>query len=332
MNRKPKVSVVIPNYNGMAYLEKCIDSLMRQTVKTFEILVMDDASTDGSIEALQKKYPANNTFPLIRYSKCLKNRGFCATVNDGIEYARGEYVILLNNDTEAEPGFVEALYREIRKKENTFSVAAAMLSMQDPTVMDDAGDYYCALGWAYASAKDKPACNYDKRYRIFSACGGAAIYRRDLLKKLGGFDVRHFAYLEDVDIGWRAKLAGYENRYTPKAVVKHAGSASTGSRHNPFKVKITARNNIYLIRKNMAPWQIVVNFPLLVAGHLIKLLFFAKKGFAKDYLAGVKEGFAMCKGVMARKRRVDFRKVPLLRQIRIEAELLGNILKIVFSY
>ena len=130
-----------------------------------------------------------------------------------------------------------------------------------------------------------------------------------------------------MDIGWRAKLAGYENRYTPKAVVKHAGSATTGSRHNPFKVRITARNNIYLIRKNMAPWQIIVNFPLLAAGHLIKLLFFAKKGFAKDYLEGLKEGFAMCRDVMARKRRVDFRKVPLLRQIRIEAELLGNVVR-----
>ena len=322
-----KVSVVIPNYNGMAYLEKCVDSLMRQTVRAFEIIIVDDASNDGSVTALQKKYPSGDTWPQIRYSRCYKNRGFCATVNDGIELSRGEYVILLNNDTEAEPGFVEALWREIRKKENTFSVAAAMLSMQDPTVMDDAGDYYCALGWAFAPAKDKAACNYDKRYRIFSACGGAAIYRRDLLKKLGEFDPRHFAYLEDVDMGWRAKLAGYENRYTPRAVVKHAGSATTGSRHNPFKVKITARNNIYLIYKNMPAWQILLNLPLLLAGHLIKLLFFTKKGMGKDYLAGLKEGFTMCQGITAQQHRVRFDKVPFGRQLRIEAELLWNIIR-----
>ena len=325
MNRIPRVSVVIPNYNGKAYLEKCIDSLMRQTVRAFEILVVDDASTDGSLAEVQKKYPSGDTYPLIRYSRCYKNQGFCATVNAGIRYARADYVILLNNDTEAEPGFVEQLYREIRRDDKTFSVAAAMLSMQDPTIMDDAGDYYCALGWAFAPAKDKPACRYNRRYRIFSACGGAAIYRKDLLKKLGGFDERHFAYLEDVDIGWRARLAGYENRYTPKAVVRHAGSATTGSRHNPFKVKITARNNLWLLRKNMPVWQILLNLPLLCLGHLIKYLFFAKKGMGRDYRNGLTEGLRMCKE--HRGQGVDFARVPLRRQIRVELELLANVIR-----
>ncbi|MBR1472181.1 MAG: glycosyltransferase family 2 protein [Lachnospiraceae bacterium] len=322
-----RVSVVIPNYNGKAYLGACMDALMSQSVRSFEVIVVDDASTDGSMEDVMRKYPENGAYPKTRYLRHARNRGFCASVNDGIAAAEAEYVILLNNDTEVEQGFVEGLWQEIRRDGRIFSVAAAMLSMQDPTLMDDAGDYYCALGWAFAPAKDKPAYRYDRRRKIFSACGGAAIYRKSLLQEIGGFDERHFAYLEDVDIGWRAKLQGYVNYYTPKACVRHAGSASSGSRHNAFKVKLTARNNLYLLYKNMPFWQAAVNFPLLLLGIMIKLLFFIKKGLGRAYLAGLWEGFGYCRGQEAKSRRVDFKTVPFGRQLMLEGELLWNILR-----
>jgi GT2 family glycosyltransferase len=130
--------------------------------------------------------------------------------------------------------------------------------MYDPTRLDDAGDYYCALGWAFARGKGESSELYDREETVFACCGAAAIYRRDVLEKIGLFDERHFAYLEDMDIGYRAQIHGYVNRYIPSAVVYHAGSGTSGSRHNAFKVRLSARNSVWLVRKNMPLWQRIV--------------------------------------------------------------------------
>ena len=143
------------------------------------------------------------------------------------------------------------------KERNCFSMEAKMIQMREPEKLDGAGDYYCLLGWAFARGKDQPVEKYQKCDRIFSACAGAAIYRKELLEKIGLFDEAHFAYLEDVDVGYRANLYGYRNLFAPDAAVYHAGSAVSGSRHNPFKVELTARNNLYLIYKNMPPLQLL---------------------------------------------------------------------------
>ncbi|MDE6688053.1 MAG: glycosyltransferase family 2 protein, partial [Lachnospiraceae bacterium] len=268
-----KVSVIIPNFNGKEYLENCMDSLMRQDVRSFEVIVIDDASSDDSLLRVKEKYPENGAFPRTRYAVHEENKGFCCTVNDGVALAEAPYVILLNNDTVVEPSFVKELYYAIRRYEKLsdrkkiFSVQAKMMSMQEKEIIDDAGDYYCALGWAYAAGKGKPASNYEKERKIFAACGGAAIYKKEILQMLGGFDENHFAYLEDIDIGYRAKLYGYENLFTPNAIVYHAGSAASGSRYNQFKERYNASNSIYIIYKNMPNWQIIVNLPLFVIGY-----------------------------------------------------------------
>ena len=196
-----RVSVIIPNYNGKEYLKNCVDSLFKQSVRSFEVIIVDDASADDAVDELMREYPADTGLPCVRYIKHIENKGFAASVNDGIAAARAEYVLLLNNDTVADKGFVEAMWRDIRRYEDIFSVSAKMLNMHEPSKMDDAGDFFCALGWAFSDARDKDAKAYDKRREVFSACGGAAIYRKDVLLKLGGFDEAHFAYLEDVDLG-----------------------------------------------------------------------------------------------------------------------------------
>ncbi|MBR3306623.1 MAG: glycosyltransferase family 2 protein [Lachnospiraceae bacterium] len=315
-----KVSVVIPNYNGEKYLKNCVDSLMGQGLRSFEVIVVDDASTDGSAEALKKSWPENGARPRIRYIFHEENKGFAASVNDGIRASEAEFVILLNNDTVVKPGFIENLWREIRRSEKIFSVSASMRKMDDETVMDDGGDLFCVLGWAFSPARDKSAERFKKRKRIFSACGGAAIYRKDVLEKLGGFDEAHFAYLEDVDLGFRAKLAGYDNLYSPEAVVLHAGSGSSGSRYNEFKTRLTVRNQLYLLYKNLPLWMWIVNFQLLAAGWLIKLCFFTVKGLGLTYLKAFFEGFSLCK----KEKRAHLEGVPFLRQLGIEAELIAN--------
>ena len=128
------------------------------------------------------------------------------------------------------------------------------------------------------------------RQRFFAACGGAAIYRRDVFAKIGYFDENHFAYLEDIDIGYRARIFGYQNGYCPDAIVYHAGSGASGSRYNAFKVDLSSRNSIYLIYKNMPLLQLILNLPFLLLGFLVKTLFLYKKGIWASLSAGTVEG------------------------------------------
>ena len=322
-----KVSVIIPNYNGEEYLENCMDSLMKQDVRSFEIIVIDDASNDESMKRAAEKYPENGAFPRTRYVWHKENKGFCASVNEGIELAAAPYVILLNNDTVAETSFVKEMFYAIRRSEKIFSVQAKMLSLKDQDVIDDAGDYYCSLGWAYAAGKGRKASRYKKEKKIFAACAGAAIYRKEILQKIGGFDEQHFAYLEDIDIGYRAKLHGLKNLFTPKAVVYHAGSAATGSRYNHFKARLSARNSVYIIYKNMPVWQIIVNFPLFVIGFSLKVLFYILKGMGNTYIKGLYEGMKLCRSEEGKQHRQDFKKIGLSGCFTMEAELLLNTLR-----
>ena len=309
-------TIIIPNYNGQQYIENCLASLAGEPA---EVIVVDNGSTDGSPALVQEK------FPDVRLIALNKNYGFCTAVNRGIEESEKTYVILLNNDTVVESGFVRALEKALDRDEKAFSGAARMVRMDDPARMDDAGDYYCALGWAFAAGKDKPGVKYDKPRQIFSACGGACIYRRKTLAEIGLLDENHFAYLEDVDIGYRARIYGYRNLYVPEAVVRHAGSGVSGSRHNAFKVRLSAKNNIYLVCKNMPPVQILINLPFLIAGYLVKTLFFLKKGLLKYWFQGTAEGLRLACSPEGRGKRVRFVPSRFPAYCRIQWELWRNL-------
>lgn len=313
----PVVSVVIPNYNGISFLDACLRSLMGQQEVQTEILVVDNGSSDGSAEWIRMHYPEVRLICLDR------NYGFCRAVNEGIRHAGSPYVILLNNDTEACPGFVKNLLNAIKKDKKRFSCAARMLQFQERDLLDNAGDFYSAFGWGIARGKGQPKDTYKKEEKIFSSCGGAAIYRRDLLQKLGGFDEAHFAYLEDMDISWRAKIQGYDNWYIPTAEVFHIGSATSGSRYNRFKVLHSAGNNVYIIYKNMPVLQILLNLPFLAAGFLVKYLFFVRKGLGRDYREGLCRGIRLCRNHPERK--VRYRAANSLHYLKIQIELWRNI-------
>ncbi len=314
-----ETTVVIPNLNGMKYLEACLHSLYACEEQPFPVIVVDNGSTDESVDFIRSHFPQTE---LICFDE---NKGFCGAVNAGILAAKTPYVILLNNDTTVAPGFVSYLTNSVKENAGFFSVGAKLVSMKEPDVTDDAGDYYCALGWAFARGKGKPQSRYSKPCEVFAACAGAAIYRTDVLKRLGLFDEAHFAYLEDMDIGYRAKLHGYRNRFEPRAIVYHAGSASSGSRYNEFKVRLSSRNSVYLIGKNMPALQIFINLPFLFAGFFIKYMFFARKGFGKIYLQGLYKGLCMCFSKSAKKRRIPLSAAHIGRCICIEGELLYNL-------
>ena len=298
-----KTTIIIPNYNGLSFMEPCFESLKEQTVRDFKVLVVDNGSTDGSVEWL-KEHRVPSIF-------LKENTGFSGAVNTGIRAADTPYVLLLNNDTRVEPGFVAAMERAMDQSPKIFSVSSRMIQMYHPELLDDAGDMYSILGWAYQRGVGRSVNLYQKSCRVFSACAGAAIYRRAVFDEIGLFDELHFAYLEDIDVGWRAKLYGYDNVYCPDEAVYHVGSGTSGSRYNSFKVRLAARNCIYLNYKNMPGWQILLNAPFLLAGIFVKYLFFVKNGFGRDYVSGLKEGI---------RTRKQCRRVPgLLR--RFSAEL-----------
>lgn len=319
--QRADITVVIPNYQGIGYLEACLKSLYRGSLVP-EIIVIDNGSTDGSAELAvrlaEQKTPA---FRLVRFSQ---NKGFCAAVNEGIRLAETEYVMLLNNDTEVDEDCVKNLYRAIVRRKNAFSVSAKMLSMRQPEVIDDAGDLYCSLGWAFALGKGKTRRTYTKEAKIFAACGGAAVYRKRIFETIGYFDENHFAYLEDIDVGYRARLSGYENYYAPDALVYHAGSAVSGSRYNEFKVRLASRNSIYLIYKNMPFLQILLNLPHLAAGIGIKALFFAGKGMGRTYMEGIAEGIRLSLSKEGKRQKVSFRSECLGNYVQVQMELWWN--------
>lgn len=305
-----KVTIIIPNYNGLKFMEPCFKALRAQSDQNFELLVVDNGSTDGSVKWLE-----DHQIPSIFLEE---NTGFSGAVNIGIRESVTPYVILLNNDTEPQPDYVKEMVKAIERSPKIFSVSSKMIQLYHKDLMDDAGDMYSVLGWAYQRGVGQKSSGYNKACRVFSACAGAAIYRREVFDKIGGFDEDHFAYLEDIDVGYRAKICGYENWYCPKAVVYHVGSGTSGSKYNSFKVKLAARNNLYLNYKNMPLLQLILNFLPILAGMAVKYMFFRRIGFASDYIEGVKEGLKTLK----KTKKVRFQMSRLGNYIRIEGELI----------
>ena len=172
-----KITIIIPNYNGLKFLPACLKALSRQTFQDFDILVVDNGSEDGSVQWLKEQQVPSIFLP--------GNLGFSGAVNVGIRAACSPYVILLNNDTEAEPSYVEELLCGIQVSPRIFSVSPKMLKMGCKDVIDDAGDMYSLMGWAYQRGVGQGARRYNRPCHIFSACAGGAIYRRSVFERSG---------------------------------------------------------------------------------------------------------------------------------------------------
>lgn len=308
------VSVVIPNYNGEKYIKKCLESLLNQSLKPDEIIIVDNNSTDGSLKLLNSEFKDNVCIISLE-----KNTGFSVAVNEGIKASKGEFIALLNNDTELDKDWLKELYTVIQKDEKIFSCCSKMIRYDNRNIIDDAGDEYSILGWSFKRGDGKSIDNYTKTEEVFSSCAGAAIYRKTILDEIGCFDENFFAYLEDIDISYRARIFGYKNYYSHKAKVYHIGSATSGSRHNSFKVRLAARNNIFLIYKNMTIIQLIINIPFIFIGIFIKSIYFTFKGLGKSYIWGIKDGIVGIKNID--KVRI---KNNIKNYFKVELQLLKN--------
>lgn len=247
----PTASVIIPTWNGAELLAATLESLEAQTFRSFEVIVVDNGSTDGTVDRLSPRHPD------VRWIRFDENRGFAAAVNAGIHASRGEIIALLNNDAEAEPGWLGALVDALERHPDAGSVASRMLRFDDRTRIDSAG---VQLG-LYGSQIGEGALDgeaFGEEREVFAACAGAAAYLKAALDDVGLFDERYFAYFEDVDIGARLQLAGYRCVYVPAAVVYHHGSA-TGQRIADRKFFLLMRNSLFVFfqfmpLRRMVPW------------------------------------------------------------------------------
>lgn len=318
------ISIVIPNYNGQKYLKECLESIYVQDYilenNEYEIIIVDNGSSDGD-------YSWVELYQNIVFIKLDQNYGFSKAVNEGIGRANGEYVLLLNNDTKLCDGFLKEIEKAIFANDNIFAVSSKMLRYNQPELIDDAGDDYNILGWAYKRGDGKSEKTFNKQERVFSACAGAALYRKKIFKEIGLFDEGFFAYMEDIDVSYRANIYGYKNIYEPKAKVYHIGSATSGSKYNSFKVRLAAKNNVYVAYKNMPILQLILNFPFLFLGFIIKWVWFRKIGFGKEY----KEGFCEALRNLKQVEKTSFNIKNTFRYFYIEWMLLKNLFRYIIS-
>jgi GT2 family glycosyltransferase len=238
----PKTSIIIPHLNGKQHLDDCLGSLRRQSCTDFEVLLVDNGSTDGTQAYVHEH------FPEVKLIELGGNRGFTGACNAGWEAAVGEIIILLNNDTEVKPNWLHELLVAFEQNPHVGIVASKMLLFDRRDQFHTAGDYYRVDGLpGNRGVWQKDVGQFDQQEPVFSACGGSAAYRRTMLDEIGFLDDDFFFSCEDVDMGWRAQLAGWQVLYVPTAVVYHKLKATGGSVTGSY---YDGRNFLYLIWKN----------------------------------------------------------------------------------
>jgi GT2 family glycosyltransferase len=236
------VALVIPNHNGARWLPGVLASVAAQTVAPAELLVVDDGSTDGSAQ-LAAGYDG------VRVLALNGNGGFARAVNAGIAAVAAEAVALVNTDVELAPDWLERAVAALEQDPRAAAVATKLLDLEDPSILYSAGDVLRRDGVCEQRGRfERDSGRYDAPGEVFSACAGAALYRRAALQAAGGFDERLGTYLEDVELGLRLRLAGWRCRWEPRAVARHAGGGSSAAlQHGPDAWVV--RNTLLLVAR-----------------------------------------------------------------------------------
>ncbi len=269
---QPLISVVIVNWNGKHLLTECLDSLLAQDVRDVEIVLVDNGSQDGSVEFVRERYPAVHVVNLP------ENLGFAGGNNAGIRVARGRFIALLNNDTRVDHAWLADLLAEAGASPRTIGMwACKILSYDNPDVIDNVGLLLYPDGLGRGKGRlEKDQGQYDLPDEALCPSGCAGLFRREMLDEIGLFDEEFFAYADDVDIGLRARLAGWGCRYVPSARVYHKYSSSS-SAYSPLKAFLVERNRIWVLLKYY-PLELVLLSPCFTFLRLLVHLFGALTG------------------------------------------------------
>ena len=295
----PTTSVIIPNWNGAHLLPSCLDALAAQTLQPTETVVVDNGSTDESRALLAERYPAVRVIPLAT------NRLFAGGVNAGIRGSSGEVIVLLNNDATPEPDWLRSLIEALERHPEAGMAASKLLLHDRPSFFHSAGDFYGKDGVpGNRGVWEEDRGQYDREEPVFSPCAAAAAYRRSMLDTIGLLDEDLGAYCEDVDLAFRAQLAGYRCVYAPQARVYHRLSATGGG---PFASYYCGRNFLHVAAKNLPLpllqkhlWRILTS----QAGFVLASLLHLKEPAARARLRGQWDGLRSLPQAWAKRPQV----------------------------
>lgn len=271
------VSVIVPSRNRSDLLASCLRATLAQTHPSFEVVIVDDASTDDSVETVRREAPA------ARLVKLDSNQGFAAAANAGARAATGRFLAFLNSDAEPEATWLEELAAALERHPRAASVEPKTLRWDDPGVLDGAG---LGMTWslkAYRRGAGARAEEFEVEQEVFATSATASLWRADAFRRLGGFDPSFFAYYEDVDLGFRARSRGYEAWYVPTAVVLHRGGASSET-DDSWRLRCSVANRWATVLKNVPSGWLARRAPSIVAGELMWLAASVARGHGQAHL------------------------------------------------
>ena len=296
----PRACLAVLNYDGRELLDEALPSVVAQDYEPFEVVVVDNGSSDGSPDYVRERWPS------VRVVALERNVGVTAALNRMVEAAGdAEYVALLNNDVELAPDWLATLVRVLGEHPNAAAAAGKLLRQTDRRVIDRAGDTMRWSSWCGGRGSGEiDAGQYDAAGEIFSVGGAAALYRRAALEDVGPFDEDYFAYLEDVDWGFRARLAGYTARYEPAALGYHRGGATLGQ-INAFSLFQLRRNQVWFVVKNYPTRELVRHGPAVVAFNLVEIAVALKRRQLRIVLRAYAAALAGLPGAMRKRRAIQ---------------------------
>jgi GT2 family glycosyltransferase len=298
----PLISVVIPNYNGAAYLETCLRSLTRQTHPQIDLVLVDNGSDDGSLETVRRMTPHATILPL------RSNLGFAAAVNRGIKAAQGEWIAVLNNDTEVAADWLAECAGAIARHPDASFFACRILDYNSRERLYGAGDCFLRAGIGYRRGQEQPdGTEYGSEVPIFAACGCAALYRKVTLAAGQGYDEQFFAYMEDVDLGLRLQASGARGYYVPSARIFHMGGATSGGEFSPLAVRLRTRNAILLLLKSVPGSILWRCLPMIMIAQAFWLGRVLAHGRLLSYLRGLAGIIPLVRSMLERRR--DLRRL-----------------------
>lgn len=307
-NSNPLVSIIIPNYNGKIHLDECLNSLQRIESEDYEIVFVDNASDDGSVEFVK------DNFPEIKILQLEKNYGFAEGCNLGVEKAQGDYIVFLNNDTKVDALWLKELLVAVETHGENHVYSSKILFYHEPGTLNTIGGVITPMGSGldiYFGKED--VAEYNKIRFVGSPSGCSMLLKKSLFLEMGGFDKDYFAYLEDVDFGWRCWLHGHKIYYIPESVVYHKYGSTGGKIDTPFRVFNVQKNRLFNILKNFSIVNLIKGFIISVIFDLVRIFQFIIHGEFSLISAVLRGNYAFIKGIpktLAKRKYIqDTRKI-----------------------
>jgi GT2 family glycosyltransferase len=291
----PSVTIIVLNYNGAPYVERCLGSLFRNSYPNFEVLFIDNDSPDKSAKTALSLFSSESRFKLIQNSK---NLGFSVGNNIGFNYTKAKYVIVLNNDTEVEKTFIETLVKTAEANERIGSVGCRIKQLNGRIMY---GPMYISHGFIIRAFDVN---TYEKHNVVLANCGCATLFRKTLLDRIGGFDPYLWTDWEDHDLGFRINSAGFKCVYTPKTTVLHLGGGNYLGMSREREIRIS-RNKLFCYAKNYQVKNLFLRFSLILANEAFTKIKYRKSGVL---FAGIRQFFSLMKPLISERKRIrEFR-------------------------